>query len=334
MKRPAPAPLVFMDRASGEMRCEPVYARGFLDWLYNSRSGSIISVLLTRSRHASRLYGRLQGLAWSRRRIGSFVERMGIDLTGCVQPLEGFGSFAEFFTRELQPWARPVAGGGGVLAAPADGRLLTYTDVASETEFPIKRGRFRLVDLLRDPDLAARFDGGSLAVVRLGLADYHHVHFPDSGVGSEPRSIPGRYDAGGPYARHRLVPFYGENHRMVTPFVSDHFGPMALVEVGAFTVGSIRQCFEPGRRVRKGERKAFFALGGSTVVLAFEPGAVRFDADLQRWSGRGVEVHVRAGERLGDTGPARACRGAAAAPPATLKGCDPRSRPSLRRARP
>ena len=35
---------------------------------------------------------------------------------------------------------------------------------------------------------------------------------------------------------------------MVTPFASDHFGPMALVEVGALTVGSIRQAWVAGAR--------------------------------------------------------------------------------------
>jgi phosphatidylserine decarboxylase len=74
---------------------------------------------------------------------------------------------------------------------------------------------------------------------------------------------------------------------------------MALVEVGAFTVGSIRQRFEPGRRVARGEEKGFFEPGGSTVVLAFRPGAIAFDTDLVSRSAAGVETFVRMGDSLG-----------------------------------
>jgi phosphatidylserine decarboxylase len=125
------------------------------------------------------------------------------------------------------------------------------------------------------------------------------VHFPAAGVPAVARSVPGRYDASGPYPRRRLLPFYSENHRMVTCFASDRFGPMALVEVGALTVGSIRQAFEPGRPVAKGAHKACFALGGSTVVIVFSRGAVSFDADLVGWSARGLETGLRMGERIG-----------------------------------
>ena len=86
---------------------------------------------------------------------------------------------------------------------------------------------------------------------------------------------------------------------MVTPFASDRFGPMAIVEVGALTVGSIRQAYRPGARVGRGERKAGFEPGGSTVVLLFQPGAIELDSDLVAWSLRDVEVHVRMGESLG-----------------------------------
>ena len=102
-----------------------------------------------------------------------------------------------------------------------------------------------------------------------------------------------------PYAQRRLVPFYAENHRMVTPFGSDHFGPMVMVEVGAMTVGSIRQCFTPEAPVDRGERKGFFELGGSTVVLLFEPGTMDLAQDLLDNRDAGLETFVRMGDSLG-----------------------------------
>ena len=102
-----------------------------------------------------------------------------------------------------------------------------------------------------------------------------------------------------PYAQRRLVPFYAENHRMVTPFGSDHFGPMVMVEVGAMTVGSIRQCFTPEAPVDRGDRKGFFELGGSTVVLLFESGAVDLARDLLDNTEAGLETYGRMGDSLG-----------------------------------
>ena len=109
----------------------------------------------------------------------------------------------------------------------------------------------------------------------------------------------GRYFAVTPYARQWAVPFYGENRRSITLFDSDHFGRIAMIEVGAFTVGSIRQTFVPGTRVAKGDRKGYFELGGSVIVLLFEIGAIRFDDDLCNNTHAGLETFVRLGESIG-----------------------------------
>ena len=71
------------------------------------------------------------------------------------------------------------------------------------------------------------------------------------------------------------------------------------MQIGAFTVGSIQQRYRPGARVAKGQHKAYFELGGSTVVLLFEPGRVAFDEDLLANTEAGLETFVRMGERIG-----------------------------------
>jgi phosphatidylserine decarboxylase len=299
-------PLTYVDRRSGEPRAERVHAHRALRWLYNTRSGRIAGALLAGTPLFSRLYGWVQHRRWSRRRIRPFVERMGVDLTGSVKGLDEFETFADFFTRRLHVSARPIDPDERVCVCPADGRVLVVPRVDRHRRFRIKRATFELDGLLRDAALAESFDGGAMVVVRLGLADYHHVHFPDAGVPETARAIPGAYHAGGPYARRRLVPFYTENHRMVTPFASDRFGPMAIVEVGALTVGSIRQDYRPGERVARGQRKAAFEPGGSTVVLLFPPGAIELDPDLRAWSEREIEVQVLVGESLGRVAEGRA----------------------------
>ena len=294
----APA-LLYYDRQRGSFRTEKVYARGFLHWLYNARGGGLLAWLLVGTALPSRLWGALQRTRWSARRIPAFVDRMAIDMSESAQGIADFGSFQEFFVRPWRPGARPVCSEPGVLVAPVDGKVLAYPRLDAGARFRIKRALFDLEGLLRDAALAATFAGGSMIVCRLALADFHHFQFPDSGTPGAPRTIPGRYHAGGPYAERGLVPFFAENHRMVTSFDSDHFGPMAIVEVGALTVGSIRQVFRPGTHVEKGDAKGWFELGGSTVVLLFREGAIALDAGLCALTAREIECFVRMGQPLG-----------------------------------
>ena len=290
---------VYYDRALGALRAETVYARGFLHWLYNTRGGGLVAWLLVGSAWPSRLWAALHRTRWSARRIPAFVEKMKIDMSEAEQDLAEFRTFHEFFIRRCRPGARPVCAEPGVLVAPVDGKVLAFPRVDAGTTFRIKRAAFDLEGLLGDASLAAAFTGGSMLVCRLGLADFHHVRFPDSGTPGHPRPIPGRYHAGGPYAERRLVPFFAENRRTVTPFESDHFGPMAIVDVGALTVGSIRQSFRPGVHVEKGAEKGWFELGGSTVVLLFREGAIALDGQLCALTAREVECFVRMGRPLG-----------------------------------
>ncbi len=295
--------LSYYDRRSGRLRTDPVFARGFVDWCYNAASGWALTNLLFSRRVVSEAYGRLHKTRWSRRMIPRFVASMGVDLSEVPRPLQDFGSFNEFIIRDIDLSRRPVDPDPAVCVSPADGRVLVYPRIRAGTPFPIKRAIFDLAGLLGDDRLAADYDGGSLAVVRLHLADYHHIHFPDSGRPGPAASIGGRYFAVSPYPRLRRVPFYARNHRVVTLFDSDHFGRLAVVEVGAFTVGSIRQRYRPGERVAKGERKGYFELGGSVVVLLFPEGKIRFDEDLLAHSEEGVETYVRLGESIGRAGP-------------------------------
>lgn len=296
-------PLVYRDRASGELRHERVYAARLLDWMYNTRSGGWAETLLCGGAWASRVYGWWQRRPSSRRRIRPFARRLGIDVSECLRPLDEFASLAEFFTREIDLTRRPLDPDPLACLSPVDGKVLVEPRVTAGQTLRIKRALFDLERLVGDARLARAYDGGAAAVCRLSLADYHHVHFPTGGVPDAAVELHGRYHAGGPYARRRLVPFFGENRRARTSFASDVFGELLLIEVGAFTVGSIRQGFTPGKRVERGARKACFELGGSTVVLLFRPGTIVFDDDLRAWSARGIETYVRLGDTLGRRGP-------------------------------
>jgi phosphatidylserine decarboxylase len=86
---------------------------------------------------------------------------------------------------------------------------------------------------------------------------------------------------------------------MLTQIRTGRFGAICMVEIGACTVGSILQTFDPRLFQEKGAHKGYFELGGSTVVLLFEPGTVTFEEDLLTHSAAGMETYLRLGERLG-----------------------------------
>jgi len=51
--------------------------------------------------------------------------------------------------------------------------------------------------------------------------------------------------------------------------------------------------------VKKGDEKGYFEFGGSTVVLVFQKGKIRFDEDLLRNTREGFETKIFMGEKIG-----------------------------------
>lgn len=54
-----------------------------------------------------------------------------------------------------------------------------------------------------------------------------------------------------------------------------------------------------GEHIKKGEELGLFKFGGSTIMVAFEEGRIKFDADLERWSHDQIMVDVKVNESMG-----------------------------------
>ena len=284
--------LQYIDRDTGQVMTDRIYARGILDWCYNTRVGWLLSRRLLSWRFVSRVYGWYYKRRWTRRKIP-------IDASNCLQPLGEYKSLNDFIVRRIDLRSRPIHPEAKTCVSPADARVWVEPTVTLDRQFTIKSATFQLGSFLRDSALAAAYEGGTLFIFRLYLGDYHHFHFPDAGTPSQPRSLPGRYYAVTPYSSRWLVPYFAENHRHLTLLDSRHFGQILIAEVGAFTVGSIQQCFRPGEFVQKGSRKGYFELGGSIVVLIFMRDRIEVDADLTANSSIGMETYVRMGQSIG-----------------------------------
>jgi phosphatidylserine decarboxylase len=289
----------YFDRTEGMLRTERVCADGFLNWLYNYRLGNLSNEFVFRQKYVSQLYGWIHNQRLSRGKIVPFMQKMNVNADELICEIEDFTSFNDFFKREIDLSKRPINPSPHACIAPVDGKILAYQSIDPDMTFRIKRSIFNLRSFLFDETLVERFSQGSMLVSRLGLKDYHHFHFPDSGVPGEAKSIKGKYYASGPYSLRKLIPFYSENYRMLTIVDSEHFGQILMVEIGAFTVGSIQQRYRPGRRVVKGDRKGFFEMGGSTVALLFEKGRIELDRDLCVNTRNDIETYVLMGDSLG-----------------------------------
>ena len=64
-------------------------------------------------------------------------------------------------------------------------------------------------------------------------------------------------------------------------------------------VGSVVMTVSEGELLSKGAKAGYFIFGGSTVLLLFKRGTVRFDSDLLRNSMNSVETLVQMGEQIG-----------------------------------
>jgi len=136
-------------------------------------------------------------------------------------------------------------------------------------------------------------------IARLAPQDYHRFHLPVHCKVGPSRSFDGALFTVNPIAIREDVDVYTENKRNLTVLESEEFGTIVYISVGATMVGSIVLTTTEGKAYHKGDEHGYFAFGGSTVLLLFQPGTVIFDADLLINSSKPIETLVKMGNRIG-----------------------------------
>jgi len=237
----------------------------------------------------------------SKKQIEPFIHFHQLNIQEILDPLESFQNFNQFFYRKLKASARPIAepGNSKVCVSPGDCRLNVFSSLDDATKLWIKGKKFNLGQLMGDEKLAQQYYGGSLAICRLAPQDYHRFHCPVDGTFKIFKQFPGAYYTVNPIAINAPVDVYTENKRTVTIIESPQFDQVIFVAVGATMVGSIVFTAKTGQQVKHGEELGYFAFGGSTVLLLFKPGTIKFDADLLVNSEKPIETLVKMGNSLG-----------------------------------
>jgi phosphatidylserine decarboxylase len=294
-------PIRYYHRYKKSMETEQVYGEGWLRFAYENPVGRGLVWLLARRRLFSAYYGWRMNRRYSAQQVIPFIVKYDLDVDEFARSAFDFKTFNEFFWRGLKPEARPIAGDERVAVLPADGRHLAFPDVDAAEGFYVKGAKFTLGELFGDQALADKFAGGAMLISRLCPVDYHRFHFPVAGVPGEPRLINGWLYSVSPVALRKNIRYLVENKRVVTLVESPGFGTVAMIEVGATNVGSIKQTHVAGRPVAKGEEKGLFKFGGSCVITVFQRDRIKFDADFVKQSAECIETYARMGDRLGES---------------------------------
>jgi len=249
-------------------------------------------------KHFSSAMGRLSDLtgpsALVRAVIDQFVRIYDVDMSEAIVPALGFGSFDEFFTRELKPGARPIDPRPSVIVSPADGRIEDMGPIEAGATFLVKGRTYDAAELLGDAKEAERFRGGSFFIVYLSPRDYHRVHAPVEGRVRTARHVDGTLLPVNSIGLTYFPNLFAQNERVVTIQASPDLGDVATIMVGAIGVGRISMSFDPrivtnqgraaeaidyagdGPTLARGGQLGTFHLG-STAIVMVGPGALRFE---------------------------------------------------------
>jgi phosphatidylserine decarboxylase len=241
----------------------------------------------------------------------AFARSYRVDMAEAELSFEGYRRFSDFFSRGLKPGARAVDADPAAVVSPVDGTVSEAGQVEAGSCLQAKGIRYPVDRLLGDADLARAFtDGGSFATLYLSPRDYHRVHAPVGGGVVASRYLRGEFWPVNPATVRTKEALFCANERLVT-LLEGPLGRCAVVKVGATCVGRIRSAYDdrlthagqlegvrtyqPPLPVAKGDELGRFEMG-STVILLFEPGRVRWESWLR------AGAAVRMGQRIGGAG--------------------------------
>jgi phosphatidylserine decarboxylase len=198
-----------------------------------------------------------------------------------------FKSLHDCFIRELKAGARPVDSDLSVLVSPCDSIVGACGSIDRGTMLQAKGFPYSLAELLADQGLAAHYEGGQYATLRLTSSMYHRFHAPADLKVEQVNYIAGDAWNVNPIALKRVDRLYCKNERAVLRCrLSSGIGSgrmLTLVPVAAVLVASIRLKFLDvllhlryrgpnvipcDAALQRGEEMGWFEHGSTIIVLA------------------------------------------------------------------
>jgi phosphatidylserine decarboxylase len=223
-----------------------------------------------------------------------FAARYKVALDEAEGTLADYPTFGEFFTRKLKPGARTIDPGASVIASPVDAKVSQAGQIERGQCLQAKGISFPVDKLLGDARRALEFEGGSFATLYLSPRDYHRFHAPLACEVTGYTYMPGEFWPVNEASVRTKDALFSVNERLVT-WLDTKAGKLAYVAVGATCVARIHAAYdavvthtgggpktvsyERPMRLEKGDEVGMFEMG-STVILLFQRGRVKWDASL------------------------------------------------------
>lgn len=229
----------------------------------------------------------------------AFARIYKINVKEAELEIKDYRSLNKFFTRSLKNGSRIIAPGTHVIVSPVDGTLLAHGEITEGILMQTKGIEFSLEELLGTSQYLDRFMGGAYATIYLSPQDYHRIHSPSSGRIIGAYYKPGKLFPVNQMAVNSIKRLFSRNERLIT-YIDTKFGMVALVKVGATSVGKIRvtydkdlstnkwfrfsqeQTYDEPIFVQKGEEVGRFEMGSTVMVLLEKESARLLDFEARQ----------------------------------------------------
>lgn len=230
-----------------------------------------------------------------------------------IQDINAFKSFNEFFTRELNPDARPLSAEKNAIVSPADGVVSQAGNITDGDIFQAKGKSFTVTELLGgDEQRAAPFNDGRFTTIYLSPKDYHRLHMPMTGTLKEMVHVSGKLFSVNAATTESVPRLFARNERVCCIFDTE-IGEMALILVGAIFVSSVETvwhgvvtpptctgvrswCYkENAPTLKQGEELGRFNMG-STIIVLFGKDYANWHENLQ--AGHAVKLRASIGQTI------------------------------------
>ena len=273
-------------------KIEEIKSTKTLSFFYNTLLGRILLKICT-MKFISDIAGIYMNSRLSKYKIKKFIKDNKIKITDYEKT--NYNSFNEFFTRKIISIKRPINMTKTAFISPCDSKLSVYT-ISNDLTLNIKNSYYT-IDTIIDKKILKEYKEGYALVFRLSPTDYHRYCYIDSGYQEKNNKIKGILHTVQPIALKRYN-FYKKNTREWTILHTNNFNEVVHIEIGAMTIGKIKNEHE-NYIFKKGEEKGYFEFGGSTIVLLVKKGIITIDEDILENSKNNIETYVKYGEKIG-----------------------------------
>eukprot|EP01084_Bolivina_argentea_P047632 87795_1 len=198
-----------------------------------------------------------------------------VNMTEYLIPINGYSSFNDFFYRQINASYRPIANitDDSVITSPADGFVyFIERNISLETVYNVKHENYNITQMLNNSKFVNKFVGGDLMQIVLTFDNYHRYHSPITGFINKIDQISGWYFVQNDGFNDHSLDNSNRRGVVYTSDIDKYI--IATVHIGMMEVSSVNYNIKPNTNITKGDEVGFFAFGGSSIVLIFEPGYI------------------------------------------------------------